>query len=423
MGEILEQAGYRSSKRAQRAQVLIVNTCGFIGPAREESLRVLRELASAKKPGQVLIAAGCMIQRYGAEVARQVPGIDGILGTRRWLEILELVQRLRARSQPTECCFLLDDPPTIARNECGVLRASIRGASAYLKIADGCRRPCAFCTIPLIKGPPVSRPLERLLEEARILQARGVHELILVAQDTTDYGRDFGWKDGLPRLLEAILREAPDIEWIRLMYAFPGAVTDGLIEVLARNPRIVPYLDLPLQHADPRVLRRMHRPSNLDRMRLTISRMRAAIPDLAIRSTFIVGYPGETEEEFQTLMDFLAEIRFDRVGCFTYSHEAGTESGQLEDSVPADLKDERRGRLMDLQKSIGLERNQAWVGRTMTVLVEGRETKGNLSVGRSFRDAPEVDGLVLIEGSAPLNRLARVTVVGALPYDLVARLI
>jgi ribosomal protein S12 methylthiotransferase len=422
MGVLLEQAGYRAVKRAHRAQVLIVNTCGFIGPAREESLRVLRELASGKKPGQLLIAAGCMTQRYGAEVARQVPGIDGILGTRRWMDILELLQRLRAGDRATERYHLPDDSPTVGRDERGVLRASIRGASAYLKIADGCRRPCAFCAIPMIKGTGVSRPLERLLEEARILQARGVHEIILIAQDTTDYGRDFGWKDGLPRLLEAMLGEVPDVEWIRLMYAFPGAVADRLIEVFASHPRIVPYLDLPLQHADPRVLRRMRRPSNLERVRLTIDRMRAAIPDLAIRTTFIVGYPGETEEEFQTLMDFLGEMRFDRVGSFIYSHEPGTESGGLEDSVPGEVKEERRARLMELQKSIGLERNQAWVGRTMMVLVEGRETRQNLAVGRSFRDAPEVDGLVLIEGQAPLNCLVPVQITGALPYDVVGQL-
>ncbi|MGA2819315.1 MAG: 30S ribosomal protein S12 methylthiotransferase RimO [Anaerolineales bacterium] len=422
MAALLEQAGYRAVRQANRAQVLIVNTCGFIGPAREESLRVLRELASGKKPGQLLIAAGCMTQRFGAEVAREVPGIDGILGTRRWMDVVDLLQRPRDGSGPTERYHLPTDSPTVGRDERGVLRASIQGASAYLKIADGCRRPCAFCAIPLIKGTAVSRPIERLLEEARILQARGVREIILIAQDTTDYGRDLGWNDGLSRLLEAMLPEVPGVEWVRLMYAFPGAVTDRLIETLASHSRIVPYLDLPLQHADPRVLRRMRRPSNLDRMRSTLERMRAAIPDLAIRSTFIVGYPGETEEEFETLIDFLNEMRFDRVGCFTYSHEPGTESGRLEDTVPGVVKEERRARLMELQKSIGLEKNQAWVGRTMAVLVEGEDRKKNIAVGRSFRDAPEVDGLVLIEGQAPIGCIVPVRITGALPYDLVGQL-
>lgn len=419
MGALLGGAGYRPVKRAPQAQVLIVNTCGFIGPARDESLRVLRDLASRKKPGQLLIAAGCLTQRYGAEIARQVPEIDGILGTRRWMDILKLVQRLRSGGRAPQPFDLPGDAPQVGRDERGVLRASIQGASAYLKIADGCRRPCAFCAIPLIKGTAVSRPPERLVEEARILQARGVHEITLIAQDTTDYGRDFGWEDGLPRLLQTMLPEIPDVEWVRLMYAFPGAITDRLIEVFASHPRLVPYLDLPLQHADPRVLRRMRRPSNVDHVRSTISRLRAALPDLAVRTTFIVGFPGETEEEFGTLMDFLGEMRFDRVGSFVYSHEPGTESGRLEDTVPQELKEERRARLMEFQKGIGLEKNQAWVGRRLAVLVEGRDPQKDLAVGRSFRDAPEVDGLVLIEGQAPLNRMVSIRVTGALSYDLV----
>jgi ribosomal protein S12 methylthiotransferase len=423
MAALLEQAGYRAVRRPRQAEVLIVNTCGFIAPAREESLRALRQLALGKRPGQLLIAAGCMTQRHGHELIREVPGIDGILSTRRWMDILELLGSLRDGRRPTERYQLPSNSPTVGRDEGEVLRASLRGTSAYLKIGDGCRRLCAFCAIPLIKGTAVSRPMGRLLEEARNLQARGVREIILVAQDTTDYGRDFGWRNGLSRLLLAMLREVPEVPWIRLMYAFPGAVSDELIEIFATHRRLLPYLDLPLQHADPGVLRRMRRPSNLGRIRSFLDRVRSVIPDLAIRSTFIVGFPGETESEFKTLMDFLNEVRFDRVGCFVYSHEAGTESGRMEDSVPAEVKEERRNRLMELQRSIGLERNQFWVGRRMDILVEGEDRKRNLTVGRSFRDAPEVDGLVFIEGQAPLNSLVPVRITGALAYDLVGQLI
>jgi ribosomal protein S12 methylthiotransferase len=421
MSQLLTRAGYRAVERPRQAQVLIVNTCGFIGPAREESLRVLRQLAEAKKPGQLLIAAGCMTQRHGEELIGQVPEIDGILSTRRWMDILDLLGLLRDGQRPPERYHLPINSPGVGRDENGVLRASLQGASAYLKIADGCDRPCAFCTIPLIKGPAVSRPMSRLLEEARILQARGVREIILIAQNTTDYGRDFGWRNGLARLLRGILREVPEVTWIRLLYAFPGGISDELIEIFASDPRMVPYLDLPLQHAHPGVLRRMHRPSNFGQIRASLDRMRSAIPDLAIRSTFIVGYPGETDSEFKTLMDFLSEVRFDRVGCFVYSHESGTKSGRLEDSVPREVKEERRSRLMELQRSIGLGRNQSWVGRTMKVLVEGEDPKRNLSVGRSFRDAPEVDGFVLVEGRAPTNCIVPVRITGALPYDLLGQ--
>lgn len=429
IGQLLTRAGYQFTKKPSRAGVLIVNTCGFIGPAREESYQALRELAAHKRKGQLLIAAGCLTQRYGAEVARSVPGVDGILGARRWMDIVELIQSLRAAGAPRPRYHLpasgaLSVPglpgsveaPTVGTDEKGVARVSIQGASAYVKIADGCRRPCAFCAIPLIKGTAVSRPPQLILDEARMLQARGLRELILIAQDTTDYGHDLGLKDGLSDLLEGLVQAAPQVDWIRIMYAYPGYITDRLIGTLAAHPQIVPYLDMPLQHAHPDVLRRMRRPANIDWVHHTLQKMRATLPGLALRTTFIVGYPGETETEFQALLDFIQEIRFDRVGAFQFSFEPGTSSEPLGDPIPPEVKQERYERLMALQQPISLEINQSWVGKTLPVLIEGQGD--GLSIGRSYRDAPEIDGMVIVEGELPLGALLPVRITGAMTYDL-----
>jgi ribosomal protein S12 methylthiotransferase len=351
-----------------------------------------------------------------------VPGLDGVIGTRRWMDIVDVVQRLRAGPHPAPLYHLPEtaatvgaDPLTVA-GESATLRAAVQGRSAYLKIADGCRRPCAFCAIPLIKGTAVSRPLPVILAEARRLAAAGVRELILIAQDTTDYGHDLGMKEGLSQLLEALVQAVPGIDWLRVMYAFPGYVTDRQIETMARHPQIVHYLDMPLQHGHPLTLRRMRRPANIDWVQRTVGKMRAAMPDLAIRSTFIVGYPGETEDEFQALLDFVAELRFDRLGVFTFSYEPGTESAALGDPVPEPVKQERRDRLMALQQRISLEKNQQQVGRTLPVLIEG--AGDGLSLGRSYRDAPEIDGMVIVEGEVPPGEMVPVRISGALAYDL-----
>jgi len=416
MAQLLGQAGYTLTDQPGRAEVLIVNTCGFIGPARQESVRVLNELAERKKRGQMLIAAGCLSQRYGAELLKWSPGLDGLIGTRRWMDIVDFVQRLRERGTPAPLYHLPTEAIAVGADERGALRVARQGASAYLKIADGCRRPCAFCAIPLIKGTAVSRPVEAILHEARMLRDRGVRELVLIAQDTTDYGHDLGMKDGLAHLLEQLTRAVPEIAWIRIMYAFPGYVTDRLIETMAAHPQIVRYLDMPLQHGHPKTLYRMRRPSNIEWVYRTLEKLRAAMPDLALRSTFIVGYPGETEEEFEALVKFVQELRFDRIGAFTFSFEPGTTSAPLGDPIPEEVKQARRERLMEVQQRISLEKNQAQVGRTLPVLVEGNGD--GLSVGRSYRDAPEVDGLVIIEGEAPVGELVPVRISGALAYDL-----
>jgi ribosomal protein S12 methylthiotransferase len=415
MGSLLEREGYRLTQDPGRAQVLVVNTCGFIGPAKQESLDTLRRLAEGKRPDQLLIAAGCLTQRYGAEVAAQVDGLDGILGTRRWMDIVQVVRQLRA-GKPASPLYHLPEAVGIGADPDGIPRTAVHGASAYLKIADGCRRPCAFCAIPLIKGTAVSRPPERIVEEARHLQDRGIREIVLIAQDTTDYGHDLEVRDGLSDLLKVLVVAAPGVDWFRIMYAYPGAVTDRLIEIMARHPACVHYLDLPLQHAHPSVLRRMRRPAGVESVRRTLEKLRKAMPDIALRTTFLVGYPGETEAEFQELLDFVADVRFDRVGVFTFSFEPGTNSEPLGDPVPGEVKKERRDRLMTLQQAVSLQGNQSQVGRSLRVLVEG--AGDGMSVGRSYRDAPEIDGMVFVEGEIAPGTMVDVRITGAMTYDL-----
>jgi ribosomal protein S12 methylthiotransferase len=415
MAQLLTKSGYKNVSSPHQAGVLIVNTCGFINIAKEESRGVLAKLAAKKKNGQVLIAAGCLTQRYGADVVQDVPGIDGIIGTRRWMDIVDVIEALQGVNQP-EPRYHLPEATTVGSEEHGVLRAAVQGASAYLKIADGCRRPCAFCAIPLIKGTAVSRPVESILAEARILQARGMHEINLIAQDTTDYGYDLGLKNGLAYLLKKLTVDAPNIDWIRVMYAYPGFVTDELIEVMATRKQVVHYLDMPLQHAHPSVLRRMKRPTDIEWVYKTVEKMRKAIPDLALRTTFIVGYPGETDEQFQTLLDFVKEMQFDKLGVFKFSFEPGTASEPLGDPIPMEVKAERFKRLMKTQQQISLARNKTFVGRKLDILLEGAG-KG-ISIGRSYRDAPEIDGLVLVKGKIPPGQIIPVRITEAMVYDL-----
>ncbi|MBZ0305434.1 MAG: MiaB/RimO family radical SAM methylthiotransferase, partial [Anaerolineae bacterium] len=335
---------------------------------------------------------------------------------------------LRKRKHPEPLYHLPTDAETVGSDEKGARRVSVQGASAYLKISDGCRRPCAFCAIPKIKGTLVSRPMQAILDEARYLRDAGVQELILISQDSTDYGSDFGLKDGLAKLLQALVETVPDLPWIRLMYAYPGYVTDNLIDTIASYPQIVNYLDIPLQHGHRDTLLRMRRPANIDWVYRTLDKMRTKIPDLAIRTTFIVGYPGETEAEFQGLMKFVEDLQFDRVGAFTYSYEIGTPSATLEGQVEDAVKQARKDQLMEMQQRISLAKNQAQVGRVLDVLIEGygdaedeqgRPTGEKISLGRSYRDAPEIDGYVLIEGQAPVGRIVPVRITGAMTYDLV----
>ena len=429
MAQVLGQHGLRGVGDPSKAEVLIVNTCGFIDAAKEESINALKELVEIKKGNQMVIAAGCLSQRYGADLVQYIPGLDGVIGTRRWMDIFDLVTRLRDRKHPEPLYHLPTDVKVVGSDERGVLRASVQGASAYLKIADGCRRPCAFCAIPKIKGTAVSRPVESVVAEAVRLQKMGVKELLLIAQDTTDYGYDLGLKDGLAHLLNEIVNAAPDIPWIRIMYAYPGYVTEGLMETMAKHKQILPYLDIPLQHGHRETLKRMKRPANIEWVYETIGKLRSTIPDLAVRTTFIVGYPGETDEEFAGLMQFVKDLEFDRVGTFKYSYEIGTPSADLPNHVADEVKQARYDQLMALQQGISLKKNQAMVGKTVSVLIEGHgmgededgeATGDTLSLGRSYRDAPEIDGYVIIEGELPVGEIVPVRITGATTYDLFA---
>jgi ribosomal protein S12 methylthiotransferase len=420
MARLLQRFGHVPVNDPRDAQVLIVNTCGFIEDARAESLDELGQLADQKRDDQLLVAAGCLSQWWGERLRDHVPGIDALLGTRRWNEIDTLVRELWARkqTQPRSSLFLLGDPDSGAGET--VPRTAQQGASAYLKIADGCSAPCAFCAIPLIKGPAVSRPAKAIVEDAVELVRQGVKEIILIGQDTTAYGRDRGARDALPGLVQAILDAVPELRWLRLMYAYPGHISPRLIEVMAGDSRVCHYLDLPLQHAHPQVLRRMKRPANMERTMRLIAALRSAMPDIALRTAFIVGYPGETEEEFQALLDLMSEVRFDRVGGFLFSPEESTAAAALPDPVPQEVKAERLDRLMKLQKQISLAINQSQIGRTLDVLVEGQGD--GLSVARSYRDAPEIDGLVLLpdqNNRTSPGDMVSVRVTGAMEYDLV----
>lgn len=415
MAVLLKRAGYISIERPEGADILIVNTCGFIDPAKDESLYELQRLADMKQPGQLLIAAGCLTQRFGETVVHRVQGIDGLFGTRRWMDIVKVVRALDENGCPKPF-FHLPKTAIEGADEASAPRIAVQGGSAYLKIADGCRRPCAFCAIPLIKGTAVSRSKEEILGEASLLQQQGVREINLIAQDTSDYGHDLGLKDGLSNLLENIVQAVPRVDWIRMLYLYPGCVTDRLIEVMTRYQQIVPYLDMPLQHGHPSVLRRMRRPANIEWVYRMIEKMRTAMPDLALRTTFIVGYPGETEDEFKALLDFVMELRFDRVGVFPFSFEPGTPSEPLGDPIPPEVKEERCGRLMTLQQEISIEKNKSFIGQTMQVLIEGYGD--GISLGRSYRDAPEIDGMVIVNEEVPVGEMVQVRITEALPYDL-----
>ncbi|HNS50958.1 MAG TPA: 30S ribosomal protein S12 methylthiotransferase RimO [Anaerolineae bacterium] len=415
MARELAAMGHRAVEDPRRADALIVNTCGFVEDARRESLAALRRLVRAKRKGQWLVAAGCLPQYWGESLSKRVPGIDALIGTRRWSEIGALLGELEAASERRGRAALLrlGDPTAAPEGRAGFAR---QGASAYLKIADGCSAPCTFCAIPLIKGPAASRPVGEIAAEAASLVQEGVREIVLIAQDTTAYGRDRGETDSLPGLIDSILHAAPGLTWLRLMYAYPGHATARLIERMAADRRICHYLDLPLQHAHPAVLRRMMRPADVDRTRRLIDDLRAAIPDLALRSTFIVGFPGETDAEFEALVAFLEEMRFDHAGVFCYSLEEGTAAAALPGAIPEPVKTERREWLMGLQQQISRERNVAQIGRTLEVLVEGQGD--GLAVGRTYRDSPEVDGLVFFPGEVDAGAIVPVQITGAAEYDL-----
>ena len=410
MENLLTRAGYSFENDPAKAEVLIVNTCGFIRPAREEAIETINELGKTKSKKQILIAAGCMAEKFSDELKSHCRKIDAFVGTRKINQISQVIENLRSGTslQAITPRFDMDR----------LSQYALQGSSAYLKIADGCSRRCAFCAIPNIKGEWHSRPAEEILRDAAELDEQGIKELILIAQDTTSYGIDRGEKDALPKLLEQIEKAAPNIPWIRILYAFPGYVSDHLIDLMAEENHILPYLDIPLQHAHPATLKRMLRPSDMDSVRRTLEYMRKRMPHIAIRSTFITGFPGETEEEFTALYQFIEAMEFDRVGVFPYYSEKDTPSAKYADDVPEEVKLERQEHLYLLQQEISHEVNLRFVGKTLDVLIEGVQEDGML-VGRSYRDAPEIDGLLFVKGKAPIGEIVPVQITGTIgDYDL-----
>ena len=420
MSELLLGANFRATDNPKHADVLLVNTCGFLQAAKDESIGALQDLAAHKKRGQLLIAAGCMAQRFGNQIANEVQGLDGVIGTRSWADIVSFIQSLRdtrrARKDPIYHLPETGDSPieSISLNR----NTQPGRASAYLKISDGCSAPCAFCTIPSFKGANKSRPRELILQEAQRLTDTGVKEIIVIGQDTTAYGRDLGQLDGLPSLLEDLAKTVPDSTWLRLMYAYPGHASDKLLDVMAAHSQILPYIDMPLQHGHPDTLRRMNRPHNVEKLLRWIENFRAMMPGATFRTTFIVGYPGETDTEFDGLLDFIKAARFDRLGAFTFSAEPGTPAFDLPNQIDEAIKSERWERLMALQQPISLAQNQAMVGETVEVIVDG--VGEGVSICRSYRDAPEVDGYVIIEEELSPGDSLPAIITGAMEYDLLA---
>ncbi len=395
------------------ADVVIVNTCGFIDAAKEESVNTILQLAADKRPGQQLVVAGCLTALHGAELRAEVPEIDAVFGAEQWAGIGDFAR--------TVVPLDLEPPPFDIPET-----TAARRTSAYLKISDGCNAPCSFCIIPKMKGALHSTPAGELVAEARRRADAGVREIVLVAQDSTDYGRDLGMRDGLPDLLERIATAVPEVPWIRIMYAYPGHVTRRLAETMARLPNVAHYIDVPLQHGSESVLRRMRRPASMRMVREMLATLRDVMPDIAIRTTFIVGYPGETEDEFTELLAFVREAAFDRVGCFTFSPQSESPAASEPGAVPERIKKRRQRQLMEVAQQVSLIRNRSMLGREIDVLVESeaatrrRGAEPGFVVGRSYRDAPEVDGLVLLRGDFSPGEMVRARVAEALAYDVVA---
>ena len=415
IARVLGDGDHREVEAPAAADVIIVNTCGFIDASKEESVDTILGLAAEKRRGQQLVVAGCLTALHGEELRAEIPEIDAVFGAEDWSGIGRFAQTVVPVILDAQ---RYDVPETTAP-------AAMRRPSAYLKISDGCNAPCTFCIIPKMKGKLHSSPAAEIVAEARRLAAQGVREIVLVAQDSTDYGRDLGLRDGLPELLEQIAEAVPEVPWLRVMYAYPGHVTRRLAETMARLPNVARYIDIPLQHGAESVLRRMRRPSNTAMVREMLAVLREVMPDIAIRTTFIVGYPGETEAEFNELLAFVREMAFDHVGCFTFSPQSESPAAHEAGPVPERVKKKRQRALMEVAQQVSLIRNRAMVGREIDVLVESASTgrrsdvAAGFVVGRSYRDAPEVDGLVLLEGAHAPGDFVRARVTQALAYDLV----
>jgi ribosomal protein S12 methylthiotransferase len=417
----LQGAGYALVADPREADVIVVNTCAFIETAKQESVDAILEMAREKETGRAkrLVVTGCLTQRYDADLRREIPEIDATLGTGQVEGIVEAVG-----GAATSLAEAGPGLPTWVYDHQQPRVLSTPPWLAYVKISEGCDYTCSFCIIPALRGRHRSRGVEDVVAEAKALAARGVREIVLVAQDSTRYGLDHGVRDGLAYLLRRLGR-VEGLRWIRVMYAYPATLTDPILDALASEEKVVKYVDIPLQHASDAVLRRMRRPTGRGNLLGMVERIRERVPGAALRTSFIVGFPGETEADFETLLRFVEAARFDNVGVFTYSDEESTSSFDLPDRVPARVKQARRRRLMSLQKRISARKNRARVGERVTVLVEGTHPDTDLLLrGRTASQAPEIDGQVIVnDGAAAPGTFVTCEVTEAHPYDLVARIV
>jgi ribosomal protein S12 methylthiotransferase len=410
---VLQASGYSVDGTSATTDAIVINTCGFLEASKQESIQAILDAVAEKNAGRAskVIVAGCLAQRLGPELMRLAPGADAYVGVGQMGRFDEIVRDTLTRSEPTIDVAAPHhrwaDIPTRAR--------SGQPWSAYLKVSEGCDHKCTFCTIPSFRGKHESKPIERVLAEANHLARQGTREINLIAQDVTQYGYDLYKEFTLPRLLRE-LNSIEALDWIRILYFYPNRLTDEVIEAMATLPKVAKYIDIPLQHAHPDTLRRMKRPWDGERYLKIIEKVRAAMPDVAIRTTFIVGFPGETGKEFQYLLDFTEAARLDRVGAFLFSQEPGTPSHDMPGQVSQKVKEDRYHQLMSLQQEISLEVNEGWIGRSLKVLVEAQQD--GWLIGRSHRDAPDIDGLVFFKGEARPGDLVDVEVTEAEPYDL-----
>lgn len=414
---LLREKGYEFTDDEAEADIAIVNTCCFIGDAKEESINTLLELAQLRASGrlQALLAAGCLAQRYREEIQKEIPEVDAVLGTMAVEEIAEAVEDALAGEAKNHFRDL-DSPPAAYRNRV----VTTGGHFAYLKIAEGCSKRCTYCIIPKVRGDYRSVPMEELVAQAERLAEGGVKELILVAQETTLYGVDLYGKKSLPELLHK-LAGIEGVRWLRILYCYPEEITEELIEAIASEPKVCHYLDIPIQHASDSVLKRMGRRTNEEELRDRIENLRQRIPDICLRTTLISGFPGETQEDFEELYRFVNEMEFDRLGVFPYSQEEDTVAAELPEQIEEAVKEARRDELMELQQAIAFEKAEDMVGKVLEVMIEGKVADEDVYVARTYRDAPNVDGYLFLNTTAQLmtGDFVKALVTGSNEYDLI----
>lgn len=419
LGKLLEK-GYEFTDDESQADIIVVNTCCFIGDAKEESINTLLEMAELRKSGQIkaLVAAGCLAQRYKEEIQQEIPEVDVIIGTTAIESIVEALEEVFAGEKHNHYADLNAKPLT------GVNRVVTTGGHfAYLKIAEGCDKHCTYCIIPKVRGNFRSVPMENLVEEAKQLADKGVKELILVAQETTLYGKDLYGEKSLPKLLHE-LSKISGIFWIRILYCYPEEITDELIDAIKKEPKVVKYLDIPIQHAADSVLKRMGRRTNQQQLRDMVEKLRREIPEICLRTTLIAGFPGETQEDYEELYNFVDELEFDRLGVFTYSQEEDTPAAIMDNQIPEEVKVFRQQELMELQQEIAFEKAENMIGSVLTVMIEGKVAEDDVYVARTYRDAPNVDGYLFLNTTANLmtGDLVKVLVTDSNEYDLVGEI-